>query len=132
MSIIPQSSGKSFFPHFCENVPHFSFILGKSKFPKNCDNFQRPEDILWTEALRKRPKRAPAMFLTWKSDCESSTYGQKTSIFVCVCTSIDVRKDENIIERRTFLAAHVDTYGIDFCKWYCIFVIYFNVCCCWK
>ena len=121
MSIIPQSSGKSFFPHFCENLPHFTFISEKTKFPKNCDNFQRPEYILWTEALRKRPKRAPAMFSTWKSDCESSTLRQKNFYFFLCTRQSTSAKTKIKLSVAHFLPPMLTPMVLFFCKWCCIF-----------
>ena len=52
-------------PHFLRKRHTFlCFISEKIKFIANHDNFQLHEDILWTEAVRKRTRRAPAMFST--------------------------------------------------------------------
>ena len=42
----------------------FGFISGKIKFAENRDNFQLRGDILWTEAVRQRTRRATALFST--------------------------------------------------------------------
>ena len=124
MSAIRNRSGNTAFrlssriPAFFEDVRIFSFI-SEETFSENRDTFQRHEEIVWTEAIRKRPRRAPAMFSTPGDQKvnghlivkapHSAVWRKNASIFVCVCPSIDVREDENLASRIS--PVHVDTNG---------------------
>ena len=96
---------------FCENVQHFR------------DDFQRhvDEDILWTEDMRKHPRRAPAMFsppgdqnvngnLIAKAP-HSAVWRKNASIFLRIhaCQSTSAKTK---IERPAFFLVHVDTHVI--------------------
>ena len=103
MSTIPHFA---FCPAFFAKTSRiFSFISENIIFYENGDNFQHHEDILWTEAVRKRPRRGPAMFskpgdqkvngnLIMNAP-NSDIWRKNASIFVCICAKIDVREDEN-------------------------------------
>ena len=76
----------------------FRIILENIKFSDNRYNFQSHKDILWTEAMRKCQRRAPAMFSTpgdKKVNGNMVVKAPHSAIWCKNASSFDVREEEN-------------------------------------